>query len=82
MRLCDESRLASYFLYKRLIIDESRTSRFANSCVLLRSPAKIDSHMSPRDSLGCVAAEKRHDLSDFLRLQKASPGLTESHETR
>src|SRR5206468_7982813 len=38
--------------------------------VLLSRPAKIDGHLTPRDSLGRIAAEKRHDLRDFLRLQK------------
>src|SRR5436309_15986939 len=38
--------------------------------VLLSRPAKIDGHLTPHDSLDRIAAEKRHDLHDFLRLQK------------
>src|SRR5438105_13074165 len=38
--------------------------------VLLSRPAKIDGRLTPRGVLGRIAAEKRHDLRDFLRLQK------------
>src|SRR5206468_8256551 len=47
-----------------------RTERAAAYSVLLSRPAKIDGHLTPRDSLGRIAAEKHHDLRDFLRLQK------------
>src|SRR5947199_10668446 len=38
--------------------------------VLLSRPAKIDGHLTPRDSLRRIAAEKHHDLRHFLKLQK------------
>src|SRR5262249_2706534 len=38
--------------------------------VLLSRPAKIHGQLSSRDSLGRIAAEKHHDLRDFLRLQE------------